>query len=103
MKGIKKNKDLIVHILLGFTFVMTVYSVLKIDGIESDIYVNTHSRWINSGDILDNLGKISSLERQISSLESQISDFQFQILSLKGEISGLKIKLNSEKSLDESY
>jgi len=78
MKNIKNN---IVYILLGFTFVISIYSTIKISELE--------------GDISDLDSDISDLERKNSDLESQIYELSYlenDLYTLKQELQ-LKLRL----------
>jgi len=69
MKNIKNN---IVYILLGFTFVISIYSTIKLTQLESDIsYVDS--------DLYRLKREVSDLEGQIS----QIDDLEYELSTLK--------------------
>ena len=75
----KNIKEMIISILLGFTLVISIYSTIKISGLENDISDLDYD--------------ISDLQRKNYDLEGQISD---EISYLEDELSTMKqtLRLN---------
>ena len=80
MKNIKEN---IVYILLGFTFVISIYSTIKISELENDISDLDSDTSINKRDISDLQYNLNQEIDRIYELEDELFTLK-QELRLKG-------------------
>ena len=95
----KQIKDNIVYVLVGFTLVVSVYSVIKIQDIKKEVrYVQYELASVK----LYNK-KINNINRQISELEridlvlkGEISDYESEIRRLKSDIDSDKRNMESK-------